>query len=92
VVDPATLDRMLSNLTAYLAVLRRFAAMPRDVFLADPDRIGSAKYHLLVAIESCIGIANHVIASEGYRFPRDNADSFTVLTEHGSCRRARASR
>ena len=27
-------------------------------------------------------MANHVIASENYRFPKDNADSFIVLGEH----------
>ncbi len=74
---------MLSNLRAYLGVLRRLAAVPRDVFLADEDKIGNAKYHLLIAIECCIDIANHISASENYRFPKDNADSFSVLIEHG---------
>ena len=37
----------------------------------------------MIAIECCIDIANHVIASENYRFPRDNADSFVVLVEVG---------
>jgi uncharacterized protein YutE (UPF0331/DUF86 family) len=83
VVDKAKLDQMLSNLRAYVGVLRRLAAVPRETFLGDDDKIGNAKYHLLIAIECCIDVANHVIASENYRFPRDNADSFTVLTEHG---------
>lgn len=82
-VDKAKLDQMLSNLRAYVGVLRRLAAVPRETFLGDDDKIGNAKYHLLIAIECCIDVANHVIASENYRFPRDNADSFTVLTEHG---------
>ena len=30
-------------------------------------------------MECAIDVANHVIASEGYRFPQDNADSFSVL-------------
>jgi uncharacterized protein YutE (UPF0331/DUF86 family) len=83
VVDKPTLDRMLSNLRTYLGVLRRLAATPRDAFLAEPDKIGSAKYHLVIVIECCIDIANHIIASENYRFPRDNADSFGVLVEAG---------
>ncbi len=45
--------------------------------------MGNAKYHLVIAVECCIDIANHVIASENYRFPRDNADSFAVLIEEG---------
>ena len=34
-------------------------------------------------IECAIDISNHIIASEGFRLPRDNADSFAVLVEEG---------
>jgi uncharacterized protein YutE (UPF0331/DUF86 family) len=40
-----------------------------------------AELRRLAAVESCIDIANHVIASEGFRLPKDNADSFAVLAE-----------
>ncbi len=82
-VDKPKLDQMLSNLRRYLGVLRRLGATPRAAFLNDPDKIGNAKYHLVIAVECCIDIANHVIASENYRFPRDNADSFAVLVAEG---------
>lgn len=82
-VDKAKLDQMLSNLRRYVAVLRGLAAVPREAFLGNPDKIGNAKYHLVIGIECCIDIANHVIASEGYRFPKDNADGFAVLIERG---------
>lgn len=82
-VDKAKLDQMLSNLHRYLGVLRGLGAVPRETFLKDHDKIGNAKYHLVIAIECAIDVANHVIASENYRFPRDNADSFAVLSEHG---------
>jgi uncharacterized protein YutE (UPF0331/DUF86 family) len=83
VVDKAKLDQMLSNLRAYLGVLRELAGVPRERFIDDPDKIGNAKYHLVIAIECCVDIANHIIASENFRFPKDNADSFVVLTECG---------
>ena len=82
-VDAATLTSMLSNLRQYVAVLERLAAVPREAFLTQPDRIGNAKYHFVIAIESCIDIANHIIASENFRFPKDNADSFAVLIGEG---------
>ena len=82
-VDKAKLDQMLSNLRQYLGVLRELAAVPRESFLANRDKIGNAKYHFVIAIETCIDIANHVVASENYRFPKDNADSFVVLVEQG---------
>lgn len=80
-VDNPKLDQMLSNLRRFLTVLRDLAALPREALLADSDKVGNAKYHLVIAIECCIDVANHIIASENYRFPRDNADSFAVLVE-----------
>jgi uncharacterized protein YutE (UPF0331/DUF86 family) len=82
-VDKAKLDQMLSNLRAYTQVLRGLAGEPRAAFLSSPDKIGNAKYHFVIAIECCIDIANHIVASENYRFPKDNADSFVVLVERG---------
>jgi len=42
-----------------------------DQALNDPDKIGSAKYHFIVAIESAIDMCNHVISRNGYRVPED---------------------
>ena len=81
-VDQPKLDQMLSNLGRYTKVLRGLSAEPADSFLGNADKIGNAKYHFIIAIECCIDIANHIIASENLRFPKDNADSFTVLGEH----------
>jgi len=83
VVDASTLASMLSNLRRYVVVLEGMAAAPKEAFLAHPDRIGNAKYHFVIDIECCIDIANHIIASENFRFPKDNADSFAVLIEEG---------
>lgn len=82
-VDASTLASMLANLRRYVAVLEGLSAVPKESFLGNADRIGNAKYHFVIAIESCIDIANHVIASENFRFPKDNADSFAVLIEEG---------
>lgn len=82
-VDHPKLDQMLSSLRRYVVVLQGLAALPRDEFLASPDKIGNAKYHFVIAIECAVDVANHVIASENYRFPKDNADSFAVLVEAG---------
>ena len=51
-------------------------------FLKDKLLIGGAKYYLQVSIESCLDVANHIIAAEGFRAPRDYADSFKVLEEN----------
>jgi len=82
-VDKPKCDQMLSNLHRYLQALEELADVPRERFLNNKDKIGSAKYHFVIAIEACIDIANHIISSERYRIPRDNADSLVVLAEGG---------
>lgn len=84
-VDRPKVDGILSHLRGYVEVLRRLAQAPRDEFLANPDKVGSAKYHFVAAIECCIDLANHIIASEKLRIPRNTADSFVVLVEAGIC-------
>jgi uncharacterized protein YutE (UPF0331/DUF86 family) len=84
-VDKPKLDALLTRLGTYVANLRRLAQVPREAFLADGDKIGNAKYQFVVAIECCIDIANHAIASGKLRLPKDNADSFAVLVESSLC-------
>ena len=49
-VDRPRLDEMVSSLGRYLDVLRDLAAVPEKVFLANPDKVGNAKYHFVIAI------------------------------------------
>ncbi len=41
------------------------------------------KYRFIVAIEVCIDVGRHVVASEGLRAPLDYADAFAVLADAG---------
>jgi uncharacterized protein YutE (UPF0331/DUF86 family) len=72
-----------AQLDEYLGVLSKISEAPGDVFLKDKILIGSAKYYLQVSVECCLDVANHVIATEHFRAPRDYADSFKVLEEEG---------
>lgn len=82
-VDRPKVEQMLASLSQYRQVLRELSETARDPFLANGDKIGNTKYHFVIAIECCIDIANHLVASEGFRIPSSNADSFTVLVEQG---------
>jgi uncharacterized protein YutE (UPF0331/DUF86 family) len=72
-----------SQLDEFLAILKGMRSTPLDEFLKDKILIGSAKYYLQVSIECCLDVANHIIASEHFRAPEDDADSFNVLEEQG---------
>ena len=83
VVSPERLEEKFRRLGEYLAVLRELRSVPAQALVGDLVRMGSVKYYLQVSIESCIDVAQHVIASEGFRPPSDYADTFTVLAERG---------
>ena len=70
------------QLDEFLAILGGVKRTTLESFLKDKILIGGAKYYLQVSIECCLDIANHIIAAQGFRAPRDYADSFKVLEEH----------
>lgn len=70
-----------SHLDEYLGLLNNISKTPIEAFLKDKIVIGSAKYYLQVSIECCLDVANHIIASEHFRAPKDYADSFMVIEE-----------
>ena len=81
VVSLEKIFEKFSLLDEYLELLKKIAKTPRDKFLKDKILIGSAKYYLQVSIECCLDVANHIIAAERFRVPRDYADSFKVIEE-----------
>jgi uncharacterized protein YutE (UPF0331/DUF86 family) len=91
-VNPERIEEKFRRLQEYLAVLRELRGVPAQDLLGDLVRLGSVKYYLQVSIESCIDVAQHVIASEGFRPPNDYADTFTVLAERGILQREFAER
>lgn len=80
-------DRMLklvSQMREALENLQRLSDYKKSVFTSDPDKIGSAKYNFIMAIEAAIDMCNHIISRNGYRAPEDYADTFAVLGEKGA--------
>ena len=86
-VSVEKISRKFIQLDEYLGILDEISKVPEKVFLKDKILIGSAKYYLQVSIECCLDVANHIIASERYRAPKDYADSFAVLEEKGIIQR-----
>jgi uncharacterized protein YutE (UPF0331/DUF86 family) len=81
-IEWETIEGIFRNLDVYLAQLRQLAQLPRKELADDLVKQGAAKYYLLVAIECCIDVANHIIARQGFRAPESYADGFTVLAEN----------
>jgi uncharacterized protein YutE (UPF0331/DUF86 family) len=82
--DRDKLLKLVSEFRKSVSRLQKLREIGREKFIGDPDKIGSAKYHFIVAIESSIDMCNHVISRNGYRVPEDYADTFKVLSEVGA--------
>lgn len=81
--DQEKMVKLVSELRKNVARLRALGKLRQEEFLSDPDKIGSAKYHFIVAIEAAIDMCNHVISRNGYRAPEDYGDTFKVMEEVG---------
>ena len=81
--NPDKITRLISEMRKAIERLMALRNIEKDIFLNDLDKLGSAKYCFVVAIESAIDIGNHIISQNGYRAPEDYADTFQVLCEHG---------
>jgi uncharacterized protein YutE (UPF0331/DUF86 family) len=62
VVNPNTIESILNNLEDYLAKLSILANYSEELFLDDFTKVESAKHLLQVSIETCLGIAHHIVA------------------------------
>jgi uncharacterized protein YutE (UPF0331/DUF86 family) len=72
----------LSKMQEYLKILKQISRYNIEDFKSNPEHYGSAERFLQLAIECCIDIGSHIIASEGFRRPEDYADVFKVLGEN----------
>ncbi len=82
-VENRRLNEILGGMKGYLANLRQLQALPTEELTGDPVKLGAAKYYLQIAIESCLDLANYLIAQHNWRRPESMADAFAVLAENG---------
>jgi len=66
-----------------LHVLREYLPKSKEEILKNATILGSVKYHLIVAIQGCIDICNHLVAKKGGRAPEDYADCFNLMADLG---------
>ncbi len=79
-VDPARVRRLLQLLDRFTAELEGLARTDPENYLRDHAYEG--RYLVQASAQVCIDVANHLIASEGWRTPTDLRDAFTVREEH----------
>ena len=80
-VDAGKLRALLARIADRRERLEGHAGQSLADYLADEQGVLASKYLLVTLIEDALAVANHIIASEGYRSPADYADAFRVLGE-----------
>ncbi len=73
--------KLISEMRKASDRLRNLSSIQKEKFLKNYDKIDSAKYNFIIAIESAIDICNHIISQNNYRLPKDFGDTFQVLFE-----------
>ena len=81
--NPDKVRKITSDILSSLDRLEDLQKLSEETFIADPHKIGSAKYSLIVAIEGAVDLCNHIISKNGYRTPEDYGDTFRVMAEQG---------
>ncbi len=80
-VDPGRVRRLIEDLADYRGELDTLSRLSAAEYRG--DRKFAGRYLVQVSAQVCIDMANHVIASSGWRTPADFRDVFTVLEEEG---------
>lgn len=78
-INIEVVTRLFTEMELALTKLRSSSELPLETFLSDSKYYDSAKYNLIVAVESLIDLCNHVIAQEKLGKPEDYADVFRII-------------
>ncbi len=79
-IDQNKIARHFTELKGAVDKLIEISRVPLSDFLKDRFLIDAAKYNFIVAIESVIDIANHLVAKMALGKPADYADVMKILS------------
>lgn len=82
-LDTHRVRTRIKEIRKRLAILDKdFRNIPEKEFIKDERANAAAERHLQVAIQACIDIANHIVASLGIERPmKDTAEVFSSLAQ-----------
>ena len=81
--ETEVVTKHVSELKNALTLLYDLQSRELSELKKDQHLVGSAKYHLIIAIESAVDISNHLISKNNYRVPESYSDTFKVMAEKG---------
>jgi len=85
------ITKLTSEILKAVQRLEELKNLSKEEFLSDHHKIGSAKYHLLIAVEGAVDLCNHIIAKNAFRTPENYADTFKVMVIRHNLRKSKRS-
>jgi len=82
-VDLDLVAAKLAELADRTARVRRHGPASAAALAGDRDALDLVSFNLMLAVQSCLDVASHLIADEGWPPARDLAGTFRRLREHG---------
>lgn len=78
-VDKDRLLSLIGEIEQALSILREYGEADKESLIGNLKSLGSVKYYLIVAIEGCVDICNHIVAKESIGVPESYSDCFKIL-------------
>lgn len=82
-VNHDLLAAKLSDLSDYIQRVRDHLPDSSDHLRRDRDALDLVAFNLMLAVQTCVDIASHIIADEGWAAARKLAEGFERLEAHG---------
>lgn len=82
-IDQELIEKRIDSIEEKLNYLKKIGKIDTEEFLDSYERIQASKHSLQEAIESCLDIANHLIAAKGLKRSETYSDMFQRLAEDG---------
>jgi len=78
-VDKERIVFLIGEIEKAVSILKDYREEEREALISDLRALGSVKYYLILAIEACVDICNHIIAKEHFDVPESYSECFKIL-------------
>jgi len=82
-IDKERIVFLIGEIEKAVDILKGFKKEKREELISDLRALGSIKYYLILAIEACVDICNHILAKEHLGVPDSYSDCFKMLGDRG---------
>jgi len=82
-IDKERIISLIGEIEKALGILREYKQTEKEELISNLRALGSVKYYLILAMEACVDICNHIIAKEHIGVPESYSDCFKMLRDGG---------